>query len=176
MEDAGDDTPQPGRVPHTQSAAFLLVQLGFRAARRFEERLAPLGIQPRHVGLLHAVTAAEGRSQQALAELLHIPKSRMVWLVDDLEQHQLVERRRNPTDRRAYALYLTPKGRQILAEAIDIAGTHEADLLGSLQPAERDQLGALLRRVAGDQGVLGSILPDQPPGVEAVEDMPKGRQ
>jgi DNA-binding MarR family transcriptional regulator len=153
----------------------LLVQLGFHAARRFEERLAPLGIQPRHVGLLHAVTAAEGRSQQALAELLHIPKSRMVWLVDDLERLQLVERRRNPTDRRAHALYLTPKGRQILAQAMDIADAHEADLLGSLHPAERDQLAALLRRVEADQGVLGNILPGPPPGEESAGETLEGR-
>ncbi|HEX6509698.1 MAG TPA: MarR family transcriptional regulator [Chloroflexota bacterium] len=175
MENISDTARRASRVPHTQSAAFLLVQLGFRASHRFEERLAPLGIQPRHVGLLRAVAATEGQSQQALGEILHLPKSRMVWLVDDLEQHEFVERRRNPTDRRAYALYLTPTGRRALSEANQIAAEHEAELLGSLQPAEREQLAALLRRIAADQGVLGSILPGPPTGTKAVEETADAR-
>jgi hypothetical protein len=59
---------------------------------------------------------------------------------------------------------------------MDIADAHEADLLRSLQPAERDQLAGLLRRVAADQGVLGNILPGPPPGAESVGDMPEGPQ
>jgi DNA-binding MarR family transcriptional regulator len=151
-------------------AAFLLVQLGFYAARRFEERLAPLGIQPRQFGLLRLVADSEGQSQQALSEILHITKSRMVWLVDDLERHGLAERRRNPSDRRAYALYLTPKGRQILEEARKVVADHEADLFGSLEPAERRQLAGILHRVAADKGILGQVLPGQPPGEAARDD------
>jgi DNA-binding MarR family transcriptional regulator len=156
MDRVTEDLPPGG-------AAFLLVQVGFHAARRFEERLAPLGIQPRHVGLLRLVAATEGQSQQALAERLHLPKSRMVWLVDDLEQHGLIERRRNPADRRAYALYLTPRGRRVVDEAMEVSAVHETDLLGSLQPTEREELAALLRRVAADQGILGTVLPGPPP-------------
>jgi DNA-binding MarR family transcriptional regulator len=163
MEQSSDGPPGSG-------AAYLLVLVGYHAARHFGEQLAPLGIEPRHFGLLRLVAAAEGQSQQALAERLRLPKSRMVWMVDDLEEQGLVERRRNPTDRRAHALYLTEKGRKILEKAGGVAARHEAELLKALQPEERSELAALLRRLAADQGVLDNALPGPPPGVK-----PKGR-
>jgi DNA-binding MarR family transcriptional regulator len=95
----GDDGPGLGR---------LLVQLGFLAARRFGELLAPLGLEQRQAGLLIALAAHEGTSQQALAELMGLNATRMVFLVDELEQLGLVERRRNPADRRTSAAW-TPR-------------------------------------------------------------------
>jgi DNA-binding MarR family transcriptional regulator len=166
MDDTMDSTSRL-TCAHTKSAAFLLVQLGLHGARLFKERLASLDIEPRHFGLLQSIAAVEGRSQQALAELLCLPKSRMVWLIDDLERHGLVERRRNPTDRRAHALYLTSRGHHILHEAMEASATHEAHLLRTLQPAEREHLSALLWRLAADQGILGEILPGRPSHVEA---------
>ena len=44
-----------------------------------------------------------------------MPPSRMVALVDELEQRGLVERRPHPSDRRVRALYLTAEGREMLA-------------------------------------------------------------
>jgi len=43
--------------------ALLLVQLGMEAARQFSERLAPLGMEPRHVGMLVRLAANEGKAQ-----------------------------------------------------------------------------------------------------------------
>jgi DNA-binding MarR family transcriptional regulator len=146
-----------------QGPAFLLVQLGMHVARKFEERLKPLGIAPRHFGLLRSIAAVEGQSQQAIGDKLHIPKPQMVWLIDDLEQQGLVERKRNQRDRRAYALHLTPKGHQALQQASVVAREHEEDVLKSLSPAERRQLAMLLGTVADDQGILGNSLPGRPP-------------
>jgi DNA-binding MarR family transcriptional regulator len=87
--------------------AYLLVQLGFRVAGKFTEQLAPLGLEPRHFGMLTRLAANEGKSQQAIGELMGLNATRMVFLVDELEKRGLVERRRNPADRRSYALYLT---------------------------------------------------------------------
>src|SRR3954468_15020452 len=95
-------------------AGFLLVQLGAHAHRRFADRLAALGLHPRHFGMLSHIAAAEGHSQQTLSDALGIHRSAMVALVDDLERRGLAERRRNAHDRRAYTLYLTPAGRELL--------------------------------------------------------------
>ena len=66
--------------------AFFLVQLGFQAGRRFGERLAPLGLEQRQAGMLVRLAANEGKSQQAIAELLGINATQMVFLVDELER------------------------------------------------------------------------------------------
>jgi DNA-binding MarR family transcriptional regulator len=65
-------------------------------------------------GLLRLVATQPGQSQQELAGQLRTPPSRLVLLVDQLEERGLIERRRNPDDRRHYALFLTAEGGQFL--------------------------------------------------------------
>lgn len=132
------------------SVGFLLSKVGLRNAMAFAGALEPLGIRPQHFALLRYLSHAEGRSQQALAELLHIPPSRMVALVDDLQERGLVERRPNPSDRRAHAVHLTTKGKRLLGRAVAVAGRHERRLCAPLTDEERATLLALLRRLAGE--------------------------
>ena len=143
----------------SRRAGFLLVQLGAHRHRRFAERLAPFGLQPRHFGMLSHLAGGEGRSQQALSVALAIHRSAVVALVDDLEHRGLAERRRDPADRRAYTLYLTPAGRKLLAELEAAADDDEAELLSALDGSERAHLIALLQRVAESQGLAPGVHP-----------------
>ena len=148
--------------PPGGGVAFLLVQLGFQAGRQFGERLAPLGLEQRQAGMLTRLAASEGRSQQAIAALLGINATQMVFLVDELERLGLVERRRNPADRRSHALYLTEAGTAMLARVREVTRAHEAAITASLSVAERGQLTALLQRLVRDQGLAGHSLPGVP--------------
>src|ERR1700761_2219635 len=89
---------------------FLLSQVGAHVSAKFAEGLEPLGLKPAHVGLLRAVEPADGLSQQALGEKLGVFPSRLVALLDELEERGLVARRDNPHDRRSYSLNLTDAG------------------------------------------------------------------
>lgn len=140
-------------------AAFLLTQLGTHAAGRFAERVAALDLTPPQSGLLRAVAAEPGRSQQALAAHMGTPPTRLVALVDGLEQRGLVERRRNPDDRRLYAVSLTAAGEALMTEVGRIASEHEDALLDALDADERAQLTRLLGRVAADQGLVDGVHP-----------------
>jgi DNA-binding MarR family transcriptional regulator len=144
----------------SRRAGFLLVQLGTHRHRRFAERLAPLELHPRHFGMLSQLAVNEGQSQQALSRALGIHRSAVVALVDDLEDRGLAERRRDPLDRRAYTLYLTPPGRELLAELEGAAEEDEAELLIALDASERSQLISLLQRVAESQGLTAGVHPN----------------
>jgi DNA-binding MarR family transcriptional regulator len=147
----------------SRRAGFLLVQLGSHRHRRFAERLAPLELHPRHFGMLSQLAVNEGQSQQALGSALGIHRSAVVALVDELEQRGLAERRRDPVDRRAYTLYLTPPGRELLAELERLADEDEAELLTALEAPERAQLISLLQRVAESQGLTAGVHPNLEP-------------
>jgi DNA-binding MarR family transcriptional regulator len=147
----------------SRRAGFLLAQLGTHAHRRFAERLAQLDLHPRHFGMLSHLAASEGQSQQALSIALGIHRSAVVALVDDLEQRGLAERRRDPNDRRAYTLYLTPSGRELLAELEHEAEEHEAELLTALDESERSRFISLLQRVADSQGLAAGVHPNLAP-------------
>ena len=96
--------------PKRTDIAFLVAQLGAYAAERFGERAAALDFTRPQAGLLRLISREPGQSQQAVAGRLGTPPSPLVALVDGLEQRGLIERRRNPGDRRNYALHLTAGG------------------------------------------------------------------
>jgi DNA-binding MarR family transcriptional regulator len=144
------------RVP---GVAFLLSQLGYYSSRRWKMRLAPLGLDPRQVMVLRRLAGDEGRSQQALGDALQIPPSRMVALVDALEQRGLLRRRPSPSDRRVRTLHLTKEGRRLLSRVMEISLEHEQELCSGLQPANREQLLTLLNRLAAEQGLAEGIHP-----------------
>jgi DNA-binding MarR family transcriptional regulator len=150
--------PDPGEADFT----YLLVQLGAHLAQEFAERLAPLGLEPRHAGTLFRLAATEGLSQQAIGDLIGLNPTRMVFLVDELEQLGLVERRKNPADRRSYSLYLTDKGRDKLREIRASTIKHQDELGASLTKTERVQLTSMLRRLAAEQGITEHSLPGMP--------------
>ena len=151
------------------SVGFLLSQLGSANARWFHDTLVPLGIEPRQFAILRFVSEEEGRSQQALGEALGIAPSRMVALIDELEERGLVERRPNPSDRRARALHVTADGRRLLAAAMKRALAHEAQLCDPLKPKERQTLIELLQRVAAGQGLIPGVHPELRTGESPLE-------
>jgi len=147
-----------GEAP--SSVGFLLSQLGFVMARRFQQVMAPLGLEPRQFLLMRLVAFNEGKTQQALGEALNIPASRMVAIVDELERRGLLERHPDPADRRVRRLYVTAEGRRLLQQALEVAMAHEQRVSAPLGPAEREQLLALLHRLADDQQITAGVHPD----------------
>lgn len=150
--------PSPSSILATQTG-FLLSQLGFHSAARFTERLATLGLQPRHYGMLVHLAEAGGLTQQQLADRLALHRNVMVGLVDELERSGLVERRRHPDDRRAYALHLTKRAKTILPRAQRLADEHNTELLAPLSEEQQKETLALLELVADGAGLGRGVHP-----------------
>jgi MarR family transcriptional regulator, lower aerobic nicotinate degradation pathway regulator len=150
-EDAvGERPPFPPAL--MERVGFLLTMVKGGAEAICMARLAPLDLHVRQFGLL-TVLATEGpRSQQDLVEWTRLDRTTMVALVDSLEERGYVRRERNPADRRAYLLQLTPEGRRMQARARKVMLGAEDELLGSLNQSERQQLRELLAKVAAEIG------------------------
>jgi DNA-binding MarR family transcriptional regulator len=139
--------------------AFLLSQVGAHAAAKFAERLVPLELKPPHAGILGAIRQFDGMSQQALGEMLGIFPSRLVGVLDELEQRGLLERRTSPVDRRLNALFLTEAGRTIVEQMGRISRVLEEALCAALDESERSQLAGFLARIAAEQGLTPGVHP-----------------
>lgn len=127
---------------------------------KFAERLrGAVDLTPPHAGILRALTASGGLSQQALAEHLDVLPSRLVALVDELESRGLVERRDHPDDRRTYALHLTGAGRAAVDSIGRVAREHQQALTAVLDAKEQEQLAAMLSRIAEQQGLTAGVHP-----------------
>jgi DNA-binding MarR family transcriptional regulator len=139
--------------------AFLLAQLGAHAASQFAERLRVLDLTPADAGILRLLRVASGLSQQEMGRRLGIHPSRLVAILDNLEKLGFLERRPNPDDRRLYSLHLAKSGEEVLGRIGKVAREHQDALLAALSDEERSALGALLLRIADQQGLTRGIHP-----------------
>src|SRR5262245_13319560 len=147
------------RESRTPGPAFLLAQIGAHAAARFAERLVALDLTPAHAGILWNLASQPNTTQRALAELLGAFPSRLVLLLDELEQKGLLERRPDPQDRRSHALRLTSAGKAELEKLGTIARQHQDDLCAALSAAERKQLRDLLVKISDQQELRPRVHP-----------------
>jgi len=146
----------PSGAPAHARAAYLLARVGRTQAARFAGRMASLGLRPKHFAILNAIALANGASQQELGGRMGLDPSGLVGAIDELERMGLVARRRDPADRRRYAVGLTADGTATLRRARRLVTDNARELLGPLDDAEVETLVELLGRVveAGDVPAL----------------------
>ena len=114
--------------------------------RRIAEGLAEAGfddIRPAHTAVFQHIKA-EGSRLSELAERAQITKQSMGYLVDYLEAHGYVERRVDPSDRRASLIFLTERGWAEVREALGIIAGIEQEWAGRLGQRRMEQLRELL--------------------------------
>lgn len=128
------------------STGYLLYKAGFLAQRGLDAAFALAGLSYREF-LVVAFAAADELSQQDVARRLSIDPTLIVGAVDALEKRGLIERTRDPRDRRRYVLVVTAEGRKVLATTAKVAAKAEADFLAPLSRSKRDQLHELVREL-----------------------------
>ena len=117
-----------------------------RLSAEVDAALAAHGLRAREFGAL-VVLAAEGPlSQRRLGAVQGVDRTTTVAVLDALQGHGLVERRRDDGDRRAYSVHLTAEGRRVLARAGDEVLRAEQRVLAALGP-DGERLKDLLRRL-----------------------------
>jgi DNA-binding MarR family transcriptional regulator len=138
--------PAPERDLLQDSLAYAIKRTQVRCDEALMHYLDE-GISPARLSALSTAGANPGISQAALGALLNIAGPSVVKVVDELERMELL--RRDPsTDRRVYALRLTEKGTAALRRYHAAVAKFEAQISSDLTKAEREQLLALLRKVA----------------------------
>ena len=93
-------------------------------------------------------------TQQRLAKALMLDANNTVILLNGLEENGLVERTRDPDDRRRHLVAITPKGLRALEKAERELETVEDDVLGNLDPSERTELHDLLAKALEDHSLV----------------------
>ncbi|HUK93864.1 MAG TPA: MarR family transcriptional regulator [Gaiellaceae bacterium] len=130
------------------STSFLLKRLGFLAKDRALQAYEGTGLHPYHHAVLAVLDEGSRETQGAIADALGYDRGQLVGLLDELEERGLVERQRDPGDRRRHLVRMTPAGKRALAKLRALARSLDDDFLGELGEAERAQLHGLLLRLA----------------------------
>ena len=130
------------------SALFLLKRLGTTAKERSYDAYEKAGLHPSHHAILAVLDEGSRETQGAIADALGYDKGQLVGLLDELEEAALVERRRDPNDRRRQTVRITPAGRKTLERLRRLSQRLEDEFLAALGEDERRELHALLLQVA----------------------------
>ena len=151
-----DDLPDPAaltacEIPVSVQRAipYLLHRAAAQSHRIATARLAPVGLEGKHIGILCVLCDVGAYPQGVIATTLGIDRTTMVALVDDLERRGWVERRRDLDDRRRAIVSVTDAGRRGRDQMLALVQGCEDDLLGPLDASERETLRGLLQRVVG---------------------------
>lgn len=131
----------------SETIGFLLNDSARLFRRAFNARTRDSGITALQWRLITYLKRHEGIRQGPLAELIEVEPITLSRMVDRLAEGGLVERRADPTDRRAWRLYLTPRAAVLLNGIRDIAQGLTDDATEGLSAAECEQLAALVERV-----------------------------
>ncbi len=138
--------PETG-ADETLAEAFWSVARQLRETS--QDALAPWDITPSHFRALRVLKRHGVMRLSDLSEHLHIAARSTTEVVDALESRDLVERRADPSDRRATLVELTEHGTSIV-EAIRAArGTEAERVFGRLSQADRAHLARILRKLRG---------------------------
>jgi DNA-binding MarR family transcriptional regulator len=142
----GGGTDQTG-TDESLADAFLSVSRKLRETS--QETLAPWDINPSQFRALRVLNHHGAIRLSDLSGRLHIAPRSATEVVDALESRGLVERRPDPSDRRATLAELTEHGTGVLRAIRAARGTEAERVFDRLSPADRDHLARILRQLQG---------------------------
>jgi DNA-binding MarR family transcriptional regulator len=133
----------------TPGAMVLLSRLSRVIHRRSTEQL--LGMRVKQFGTLVYIRERGALLQQDLGESLYMDPNNLVLLLNDLEAHGWIERRRDPDDRRRHIVGVTAAGEREIERAERSMESIEDEVLAGLSGAEREELRRLLTKALAHQ-------------------------
>jgi DNA-binding MarR family transcriptional regulator len=140
----------------SDSLGFQISDVSRLMRRRFDERARLMGATRAQWRTLGMLSRNEGVNQGALADLLEVEPITLCRMIDRLEESGLVERRRDPSDRRAWQLFLTDKSKPILDDLRAMAEELFDQVLLGIDETDRAVLGKSLERMRTNLTTLPS--------------------
>ena len=126
---------------------FEIAETALSLRRAFDRRAAPLGVTRAQWRVLAWLGREPGLRQVELADHLDVEPITLCRIVDRLEEAGLVERRRDPDDRRAWRLHLTTKGEPLLDELRVLAAAMAQEAFAGVPPQTIELLRTSLAQV-----------------------------
>lgn len=145
-----DPEQRPACLPEELRAntLFLIARLGYAIKARVLEEFEEAGFNLYEYSVLATLAEGACEAQATIADILQLDRSQLVGILDNLEQRGLIERRRDPNDRRRHRVSLTPDGRREFGKLRATVRKVDAAILEPLDEAARKSLHNALLTVA----------------------------
>jgi MarR family transcriptional regulator, lower aerobic nicotinate degradation pathway regulator len=139
------------------SSGFLLARLGMGFKAKAIAAAEQAGFELYDYSLLAVLAEGVRETQATIADTLTLDPSRLVALLDSLEERGLVVRQRDPHDRRRHVVSITPAGKRELSRLRAIVRRLEDEFFAPLDPESRTTFHALLLQLAAVHDPLCSF-------------------
>lgn len=126
---------------------YLLSDTARLLRKMFDARVRQLGMTSTQARLLLILSRSEGENQAFYVEQLEVEPISLTRLIDRMEDSELIERRRDPADRRAWRLFLTARSRLVIDQVKALLVELEEEMLARLDDAQREALAEALEIV-----------------------------
>ena len=136
---------------------FLLNDAARLMSKRFGQRARTAGLTRAQWQVLAYLARNEGIQQSALADMLEIEPITLVRILDRLEEAGFVERRRHPTDRRVWQLFLMQKTHSILETMLEMGDATRQEALAGISEADRAVLTRCLETIRKNLGACATV-------------------
>jgi MarR family transcriptional regulator, lower aerobic nicotinate degradation pathway regulator len=130
------------------SSGFLLARLGIAFKARAIERIEQEGFGAHHYSVLAMLGEGARETQATIADALALDPSRLVALLDSLEERGLIARQRDPHDRRRHVVSITPAGKRQLQRLRSISNELEDEFFAPLAAEDREAFHHMLLQLA----------------------------
>lgn len=148
-----DQTIETGTIHRSLGYWSSLVSRVMEA--EFNKRLSGYEVTRVAWAVLGAITYDRISTPSELSDFLNIDRAAITRLLDKLESQDLVARNRKAGDRRSITLLVTPKGKALAAELLQISKSVNEQFTSGLSPEEAEQYIAIIRKMLanGDKPV-----------------------
>lgn len=131
----------------SETLGFLVTDVARIMRREFDCRARRIGVTRSQWRTLVIVSRNEGCNQGMLADRMEVEPISVARMIDRLEEAGLLERRRDPSDRRAWRIYLTPAAQPLLEQLRKIGEELHEDAMHGLTGTQRTDLEAMIARI-----------------------------
>ena len=130
-----------------ETLPFEIAETAHALRRAFDRRAATLGVTRAQWKVLFRLERQPGLRQVEIADILDVEPITLCRIVDRLEEAGLVERQRDPSDRRAWRLEVTPQAAPLIAQLRSLADELMAEAFAGLSEAELELMRTKLSKI-----------------------------
>jgi DNA-binding MarR family transcriptional regulator len=114
----------------------------------FDQSAEASGLTRAQWHLIAVVSRVPGATQRTIAEALEVREITAGRLVDRLCEEGYLRRDENPSDRRAYSVYLTSAAQPLLDKLDELAKVHEGWIFAGFETEELEKIDVFLERIS----------------------------
>ena len=133
-----------------ENIGYLLGDSSRLLRRAFDDGVRAIGVTGPQARLLLYMARVEGENQGHYADRLEVEPITLCRMVDRMEEAGLVERRRDPADRRAWRVHLTERSRAMITELRGCVDTMVEDMMSGISPPDRESFTRILTAMSAN--------------------------